>query len=816
MKLSYNWLKEYIDLDLDPVKTAEILTDIGLEVEGMEQFESIRGGLKGVVIGEVKRAVPHPDADKLILTLVDVGQPELLQIVCGAPNVREGQKVPVAMAGTTLYMGDKEINISKTKIRGEFSEGMICAEDELGLGTEHEGIMVLDEKIPVGTQARDYFEVHTDVVFDIGLTPNRIDGASHYGAARDLAAFLGFHGTTRLHLPDVSAFKPKNRDYPVEVVIENEKACPRYTGVTISGIQVKESPLWLQNRLRSIGLNPINNIVDITNFVLFETGQPLHAFDADKINGKKVIVKTLDEGTLFTTLDEVQRELSGEDLMICNEEKGMCIAGVFGGIDSGVTDKTRTVFLESAYFDPGSIRKTAKRFGLNTDASFRFERGADPEITIYALKRAALLITEIAGGKISSDIVDAYPNVFKPSRVQIYYKNLERLVGKKLDPEDVKTILSLLEIKILEESQEGLMVQVPLFRVDVTREADVIEEILRIYGYNNIEIRDEVKSTLSYFKKPDKEKVNNMIADLLTYNGFTEIMVNSLTPSAYYKERNDYPPKRLVMLQNPLSSDLNSLRQSMIFGGLETISYNMNRKNPDLKLYEFGKCYFFDKTESQNDPLDPYTENEHLTIYITGRKNETSWHVQDEQTSFFYLKTFVENILERLGFNLDVLDMEQVEADLFAEGVNYSIKGDPLVDFGIINRKLLAQFEIEQDVFYADFQWDSVLRRIEHHGITFTELPKFPEVKRDLALLVDKKIEYRQIKKIALQTEKHILKKVSLFDVFEDDKIGRGKKSYAVSFVLQDEKRTLTEKQIEQVMSRIIKAFESKLGAKIR
>jgi len=540
MKLSYNWLKEYIDFDLDPVKTAEILTDIGLEVEGIEQFESVRGGLEGVVIGEVKRAIPHPGADKLILTSVDIGQPGLLQIVCGAPNVREGQKVPVAVAGTTLYMGGEEVKIKKTKIRGEVSEGMICAEDELGLGTDHEGIMVLDEKIPVGTPARDYFEVYTDVIYDIGLTPNRIDGASHYGAARDLAAFLTFHQTASLHKPNVSAFKPHNRNYPVEVIIEDEEACPRYTGVTISGVQVKESPIWLQNRLRSIGLHPINNIVDITNFVLFEMGQPLHAFDADRIKGKKVIVRTLDEGSLFITLDEVQRELTEKDLMICNEEEGMCIAGVFGGLDSGVSTGTKHVFLESAYFNPGSIRKTAKRFGLNTDASFRFERGADPEMTIYALKRAALLITEIAGGSISSDIVDVYPRVFEPSTVRVYYNNIERLIGKRLKPEVVKPILALLEIKIMEELNDGLLLQVPLYRVDVTREADVIEEILRIYGYNNIEIRDEVKSTLSYFKKPDKEKINNMIADLLSHNGFNEIMANSLTPSSYYRRtRND-------------------------------------------------------------------------------------------------------------------------------------------------------------------------------------------------------------------------------------------------------------------------------------
>ena len=816
MKISYHWLKEYLDFDLDPAKTAEILTDIGLEVEGSEQFESVRGGLEGIIIGEVKSAVKHPNADKLILTTVDVGQPENLQIVCGAPNVKAGQKVPVAVVGTTIYIGEEEVKIKRSRIRGVESEGMICAEDELGLGTDHKGIMVLDKKVPVGTPARDYFQVYTDVIFDIGLTPNRIDGASHFGAARDLAAYLNFHHKATLHKPDISNFTQDSKDYPIQVIVENEEACPRYTGITISGIQIGDSPIWLQNRLISIGLHPINNIVDITNFVLFEMGQPLHAFDADKITGKKIIVKTLDEGSLFVTLDEIQRELSCEDLMICNEEEGMCIAGVFGGVKSGVTRETKNIFLESAYFDPGFIRKTARRFGLNTDASFRFERGVDPEMTIHALKRAALLIKEIAGGKVSSEIVDVYPRTFKPATVKMSYTNLERLVGNKLEPEIIKPILNHLDFEILEEKSDELLLQVPLYRVDVTREADVIEEILRIYGYNNVEIQDEVKSTLSYIDKPDKEKVTNMIADLLTNNGFNEIMVNSLTKSSFYKRRIDYPSDHSVMIHNPLSSDLNSMRQSMIFGGLETISYNINRKNPDLRFYEFGNCYSYDKKTTQRDPLDPYTEEEHLAIYITGRKYVKSWNSAEELTSFYYIKSYVENILERLGFNSDRFVMNSSDTDIFSDGVTYLLNGKQLVEFGIISKKLLTSFEIEQDVFYADFHWNRLIQMIKTHSITYTELPKFPEVKRDLALLIDKNIQYSQIKELALKTEKHILKKVHLFDVFEDEKIGRDKKSYAVSFTLQDERSTLTDKQIEQVMSRLIKAFENNLGAKIR
>ncbi|UCG28700.1 MAG: phenylalanine--tRNA ligase subunit beta [Bacteroidales bacterium] len=816
MKISYAWLKEYIGLDLDPKKTADILTDIGLEVEGMEEFESVRGGLEGVVIGEVISAERHPNADKLILTTVDTGQKENLQIVCGAPNVRKGQKVPVALVGTILYIDEEPVTIKRTRIRGVFSEGMICAEDELGLGTGHEGIMVLDENATVGAPASDYFNVVKEVIFEIGLTPNRIDGASHYGVARDLAAYLKLRGDAILSLPRVEPFKPDNREHPIEVIIENKEACPRYTGVTVSGIEIKESPLWLQNRLRSIGLSPINNIVDITNFVLHETGQPLHAFDADKIRGRKIVVRTLEEGSLFVTLDEVQRELSGEDLMICDAEDGMCIAGVFGGINSGVTHDTANVFLESAYFNPAYIRNTSKRFGLNTDASFRFERGTDPEMTLYALKRAALLIKELAGGKISSDIVDVYPKKLVPVQVRVFYSSFDRLIGKKIDPKTIKSILNYLDIKILVESDKGLSLEVPLYRVDVNREADIIEEVLRIYGYNEVEISDEVKSTLSYFDKPDKEKIFNMISDFLSSNGFFEIMVNSLTPNVYYKSNTDYPEEKTVKLLHPLSNELNAMRQSMLYGGLEVISYNINRKNPDLKLYEFGNCYSFDKNRKVAKPLDRYKEQEHLALFITGRKNERSWNSTDEHTNFFSLKSFTENILERLGFDQDKIELEDSLQEQFSEGIKYIQNNKTLVELGQVNRKLLTKFEIGQEVFYADFYWTEVLSSLKNHVIQINELPKFPEVKRDLSILIDKKIRYKQIKDIALKTEKKMLKRLSLFDVYAEEKIGKDKKSYAISFILQDEKKTLTDKQIDQVMNRLAKAFEDELGAKIR
>jgi len=816
MKISYNWLKDYINLNIGPQETADILTNTGLEVEGIERYESVKGGLNGIIIGEVKSCKKHPNADKLSITTVDIGQDRLLNIVCGAPNVKAGQKVPVAIEGTTLYQGDESFKIKKTKIRGEFSEGMICAEDELGLGTSHEGIIVLDDKAKVGTPVRDYFDIETDVVFEIGLTPNRIDGASHFGAARDLAAYLNQSRKTEWSKPSVKAFRPDNTKNVIDVVIENPVACPRYAGVTVSGVNVGDSPNWLQNRLKSIGLVPINNIVDITNFVLYETGQPLHAFDADKITGKKIIVKTLKDGAIFLTLDEIKRELSDEDLMICNEEEGMCIAGVFGGINSGVTEKTKNIFLESAYFDPLYIRKTAKRHGLNTDASFRFERGADPDMTLYALKRAALLVKEIAGGEISSDIVDEYPTPIPDFEVNLMYSNLERLAGKKIISEVIKNILTSLEIKIINESEEGIKLIVPAYRVDVQREADVIEEIMRIYGYNNIEINKKVQSTLSYYEKPDKESVINLISDMLAGNGFNEIMSNSLTPSTYYIDSNVFPSEHTVNILNPVSIDLNALRQTLLYGGLEAIAHNINHKNPNLKFYEFGNCYRFSKSPLENQPLAHYYEEEHLALFLTGYKSFPGWNSAAQSGSFFYLKSFVDQILIRLGLNPDDFLKADSELDFFTEGLHYGLHGSGMVEFGKISAGILQNFNIKQDVYYADFNWKNILFSIKPHNITFVDLPKYPEVKRDLALLLDKSIKFDQVKELARKTERKLLKSITLFDVFEDEKIGKNKKSYAVSFILQDENKTLTDHQIDKIMTNLMRAYEKELGAQIR
>jgi phenylalanyl-tRNA synthetase beta chain len=816
MKISYNWLRQYINMNTGPQETADILTNIGLEVEGIETYESVEGGLEGIVIGEVRSCKKHPNADKLTITTVDIGQDRLLNIVCGASNVKTGQKVPVAVDGTILYYKDKPIKISKSKIRGETSEGMICAEDELGLGTSHEGILVLDKKAKAGTAVRDYFDIKTDIIYEIGLTPNRIDGASHYGTARDLAAFLNQTRKTKLIKPSVKSFKPDNSNNVIDVNIEDPVACPRYTGVTVSGVEVGISPDWLQNRLKSIGLTPINNIVDITNFVLLETGQPLHAFDADKIKGKKIIVKTLKEGTMFITLDEVKRELSDEDLMICNEEEGMCIAGIFGGIESGVTERTINIFLESAYFNPVNIRKTAKRHTLNTDASFRFERGVDPDMILYALKRAALLIKEIAGGEISSDIVDKYPTPIPDFEVNLVYSNLNRLVGKKINREEIKSILTSLEIKIINESEKGLKLTVPAYRVDVQREADVIEEILRIYGYNKIEINEKVQSTISYYEKPDKENVTNMISDLLTSNGFMEIISNSLTPSTYYNNSNVFPSKRTVKIFNPLSKDLNAMRQTLLFGGLESIAYNINHKNSDLKFYEFGNCYSYSKKPLKDQPLLNYHEQEHLSLFITGNKLQPGWNNPEQPGSFYSMKSFVERILIRLGFDSDNFKKTDSGSEIFSNGLLYCLKRYGIVEFGKLNPNLLNNFNIKQDVYYADFNWTHILNSIKTYSITYVDLPKHPEVKRDLALLLDKSIKFDQVKEVAQKTEKKLLKSVTLFDVFEDEKIGKDKKSYAVSFILQDENKTLTDNQIDKIMTKLIRAYEKELGAQIR
>ncbi|MGA1977224.1 MAG: phenylalanine--tRNA ligase subunit beta [Bacteroidales bacterium] len=817
MKISYNWLKDYLDFDIDPHKLALILTGIGLEVESVEEWESVKGGLKGVVVGEVLACRKHPGADKLTLATVSTGSGVPLSIVCGAPNVTAGQKVPVATAGTIIYKGAESIEIKKSKIRGEISEGMICAEDELGLGPLHEGIMVLDKDTKPGTPAAEYFNIVSDHIFEIAITPNRIDGGSHYGVARDLAAYLNVNGYKgkKATLPEFGNFKPDNKSYTVEVTIENMTDCPRYTGITVSNVKLAESPRWLKNRLRSVGLNPINNVVDITNYVLLEIGQPLHSFDADQIEGKKVIVRNLPDRTKFTTLDLVERSLSSKDLMICNSREGMCIAGVFGGIKSGVTGNTKSIFLESAYFNPITIRKTSKRHGLQTDASFRFERGADPEITIWALKRAAMLIKEVAGGQISSEIADVYPRKIERTKILISYANIDRLVGKKIDHLVIKEILKSLDIEILNEEDDGLMLEIPLYRVDVRREADVVEEILRIYGYNNVEISNHVNSTLYYPDKPDREKLVNIVSDMLTFNGFSEIMCNSLNPSSFY-ECGDFEKERLVLLANPLSSDLNAMRQSLLYGGLSSLARNINRQNTDLKLYEIGNVYELKNSKRQHTALEDYSERKVLDIFITGNDGLQRWNNKARPVDFFNIKSALEMILSRLGIDPDGLSSGHSEKKYFSDSLTYSSKSVLLAEAGKISREYLTKFDIDQDVFYAHVEWDNIIGLVKHHTVSYNELPKYPWVRRDLALLVDESIKFGQIREIAFRTEKHILREVDLFDVYESESLGNDKKSYAVSFILMDELKTLTDSCIEKTMNNLASAFEKELNARIR
>ena len=810
MKISYNWLKDYISISQSPAELGDILTNIGLEVEGIEEIESVRGGLKGCVVGRVKACKKHPDADKLSLTEVDIGGERDLDIVCGAPNVRAGQMVVVATVGTTLYKGDESLTLKKVKIRGEISEGMICAEDEIGLGTTHEGIMVLEKDAVAGTPASEYFGIRTDTVFELGLTPNRIDGASHYGVARDLAAFLKLGGAVTLTKPSADGFQIDNHDLPVRVRIENEKACNRYAGVTLTGIQVSASPDWLQNRLRAVGLNPINNVVDITNFVLYELGQPLHVFDADEITGRTVVVKTLKEGTRFTTLDEVERSLSEDDLMICNTEGGMCIAGVFGGLHSGVTGKTRNIFLESAYFDPVYVRRTSKRHGLNTDASFRFERGADPEMTLLALKRTAMMIREIAGGKISSDIVDEYPNRIKPFRVKVKYAHVDRLVGKKMDKDIVKRILEALEISIESESRDGLVLMVPAYRVDVRREADVIEEILRIYGYNNVDFPSTLTSVLTYTTKPDKEKATQIISDYLSGNGFNEIICNSLTREAYYRD-----DPTAVELFNPLSSDLNRMRTSLLYGGLETIIFNINRKRPNLRLYEFGNCYQI-LAGADPDKPDGYREEERLALFATGPRNNGNWIEKEQSGNFYELKSYVEGIMGRVGLLAGMLETQEVDNRFFSDGLTYSVKGIKIAEMGILDSSLTGQFDIPSTVYFADLGWSEMLQAMKGFQITMKEIPKYPEVRRDLSMIIDKAIPFSRIRDIALNSAKEMVRSVTLFDVYESENLEKGKKSYAVGIVLQDKSKTLTDKEIDKIMNRLQVNLEKQIDAHIR
>ncbi|WP_047545686.1 phenylalanine--tRNA ligase subunit beta [Psychroserpens sp. Hel_I_66] len=808
MKISYNWLKQFLKTDWPAEKTGELLTDLGLEIEGIESYQSVKGGLEGIVIGEVLTCVQHPNADRLKITTVDIGNGEPLQIVCGAPNVAAGQKVPVATIGTTLYTETGESwTIKKGKIRGEESHGMICAEDELGLGASHDGIMVLDNKLKVGSLAADLFEIENDHVFEIGLTPNRADAMSHYGVARDLkAGFLQKDINTEMITPSVSSFHVDSRTLKIDIDVKNYDLAPRYCGITIKGIKVEDSPSWLQNRLKAIGLTPKNNIVDVTNYVLHELGQPLHAFDAAKITGNKVVVKTLPEGTKFTTLDDVERELSADDLMICDAEKPMCIAGVFGGAHSGVSAGTTSIFLESAYFNPVSIRKTAKRHGLNTDASFRFERGIDPNITDYALKRAALMIIDIAGGEISSDAMDFYPKKIEDFQVRLSFENTRKLIGQEIPKETIKQILSSLDIKVNNVTETGLGLTVPAYRNDVQREADVIEEVLRVFGYNNIRTTEKLNASISNTSKFEDYKLQNIIGNQLASQGFFEILSNSLTTPKYIALSEQLKEEHNVEMLNPLSNDLSVMRQSLLFSGLEALSYNINRKRDDLKLYEFGKTY--------HSYDDGRIENKHLSLFLTGNKSNSRWNAPVQKSDFFYLKGIINSTLERLGISRH--KVSPIKNDVFSEGISLSIGKNKLVDFGIVNKKVLKYFGISQEVLFADFNWDNVINMAKHNDIKFKDIPKYPEVRRDFALLLDNDVKFEDIDKIAMQTEKQLLKDVDLFDVYQGKNLPKGKKSYAVSFTIQDEHKTLTDKQIDKIMNKLQANFEKQLGAELR
>ncbi len=808
MNISYNWLKQFLKIDWDSKQTAELLTDLGLEVEGIMPYETVKGALKGVVVGEVLTCEQHPNADRLKLTTVDIGQEHAVQIVCGAPNVAKGQKVPVATIGTTLYTKEGESwTIKKGKIRGEESHGMICAEDELGLGDSHDGIMVLSDSLKTGTPCGEVFELESDEVFEIGLTPNRADAMSHYGVARDLKAGLKQKELEiELITPSTSHFNITDRSLKLDVSVEDNALAPRYCGVTISNLIVQPSPNWLLDRLKAIGLSPINNVVDATNYVLHEMGQPLHAFDADRIFGKKVVVKTLPKGTRFMTLDGIERELHEEDLMICDGEKPMCIAGVFGGINTGVTEDTKAIFLESAYFDPISIRKTAKRHGLNTDASFRFERGIDISNVEYCLKRAALLIKEITGGDITSDIVDLYPNKKNDYQVFLTFDKIYKLIGQEIPRDTIKSILASLEIKVKNVTEAGMGLVIPSYRVDVQREVDVIEEILRVYGYNNVAFKEKLNASIAPISKFEDYKLQDRIGDFLASRGFHEIMTNSLTSPDNIALVDDLNVEQSVVMLNPLSTDLSAMRQTMILNGLETISYNINRKNQNLRFFEFGKTY--------HNFSDKRVENKHLCLLATGNRNSAGWASPAKQTDFFFFKSVVENLLKRLG--ISSFSSRASEGTLLSEGLSLVSKKKKLVEFGVVNKSLTKKFDVKQEVLYADFNWDIIIDLVPKTEIKFMSIPKYPEVKRDFALLLDESVNFKEIHDIAFQTERNLLTKVNLFDVYTGNKLPKGKKSYAVSFTLQDDKSTLTDKQIDKIMSKLQQKYEKELGAELR
>ena len=820
MNISYKWLKEYVDFDLTAQQVADALTSTGLEVDALEEVQSIKGGLKGLYVGKVLTCEAHPNSDHLHVTTVDLGKGEPSQIVCGAPNVAAGQKVIVADLGCVLYDGDKEFVIKKSKLRGVESNGMICAEDEIGVGTSHDGIIVLPEDAVVGTPAAEYYNLESDWLIEVDITANRADGLSHWGVARDLYAWLKSNGyETKMHRPDCSAFTVDNHDLPIEVKIENTEACKRYACVSVTDCEVKESPEWLKNKLNTIGLRPINNIVDITNYVMMAYGQPLHTFDADMVKGHKIVVKTMPDGTPFQTLDGEEHKLSDRDLAICNEEDPMCIAGVFGGKGSGTYETTKNVVLESAYFHPTWIRKSARRHGLSTDASFRFERGVDPNGTIYALQQAAILCKELAGGKVSMEIVDVYPEKMENAVVDLTYKYVHDLVGKDIPVEKIKSICESLEMKVLEETAEGLKLEIPAYRVDVTRPCDVVEDILRIYGYNNVEIPTQLKGSLVIKGDEDqKHKLANLVSEQLVGEGFNEILNNSLTKGAYYEGSASFPAENCVKIMNPLSTDLNVMRQTLLFGGLESVQHNVNRKRGNLRFFEFGNVYTFDpEKENLDDPMLAYKEQYHAALWITGKRVEGSWAHANEDSNFYELSAYVENILRRIGVKPGMIVRKKSESDIFSAGLTIENRGGKkLIEMGIIAKKLQKQFGLDAPVFYAELNWTALMKVIKKNEVLYTEVPKFPAVSRDLALLVDNSVEFAQIEQIARQTEKKLLKKVELFDVYEGDKLPAGKKSYAVNFILQDEEKTMGDKQIEAIMNKLIANIKKQLGAELR
>ena len=818
MNISYKWLKEYVDFDLTAQQVADALTSTGLEVDALEEVQSIKGGLKGLYVGKVLTCEAHPNSDHLHVTTVDLGKGEPSQIVCGAPNVAAGQKVIVADLGCVLYDGDQEFVIKKSKLRGVESNGMICAEDEIGVGTSHDGIIVLPEDAVVGTPAAEYYHLESDWLIEVDITANRADGLSHWGVARDLYAWLKSNGyETKMHRPDCSKFKVDNHDLPIEVVIENQEACKRYACVSVTDCEVKESPDWLKNKLTTVGLRPINNIVDITNYIMMAYGQPLHTFDADMVKGHKIVVKTMPEGTPFQTLDGEEHKLSDRDLAICNSEDPMCIAGVFGGKGSGTYETTKNVVLESAYFHPTWIRKSARRHGLSTDASFRFERGVDPNGTIYALKQAAILCQELAGGKVSMEVCDVYPEPMKNAVVELNYEYVHNLVGKEIPVATIKAICESLEMKVLNETPEALTLEIPAYRVDVQRPCDVVEDILRIYGYNNVEIPTQLKGSLVIKGDEDqKHKLANLVSEQLVGEGFNEILNNSLTKAAYYEETSQ--ASTLVRIMNPLSSDLNVMRQTLLYGGLESIQHNVNRKRQNLRFFEFGNVYTFDpEKQNDDDPMQAYKEQYHAALWLTGKRVEGSWAHQNEDSTYYELSAYVENILRRIGVKPGMLVRKKSENHIFSAGMTIENRGGKqLIEMGILTKKLQKQFGLDNPVYYAELNWTALMKVIKKNEVLYTEVPKFPAVSRDLALLVDNSVEFAQIEQVARQTEKKLLKKVELFDVYEGDKLPAGKKSYAVNFILQDEEKTMGDKQIEAIMQKLIANIKKQLNAELR